>query len=142
MQEFKKLKIWQKAMEVTVDIYKITADYPKAELYGLVSQMRRSSVSIVSNIAEGAGRNNPKEFMQFLGYSQASATELETQLLVSSQVGFLDASTLCAIEGKIIEIQKMNRALQTAIGKTIYKKKSSAFVPHNIAQEQTNKQND
>ena len=109
-------------MEVTVDIYKITADYPKAELYGLVSQMRRSSVSIVSNIAEGAGRNNPKEFMQFLGYSQASATELETQLLVSTQVGFLDESAQCAIEAKIIEIQKMNRALQTAIGKTIYKK--------------------
>jgi four helix bundle protein len=139
MQEFKKLKIWQKAMEVTVDIYKITADYPKAEIYGLTSQMRRASVSIVSNIAEGAGRNNPKEFIQFLGYSQASATELETQLLVSSQVGFLNESIQCTIEAKIIEIQKMNRALQTSIRNAIYEKKSSAFIPKNNAQEQTNR---
>jgi four helix bundle protein len=142
VQEFKKLKIWQKAMEVTVDIYKITADYPKAELYGLISQMRRCSVSIVSNIAEGAGRDNPKEFIQFLGYSQASSTELETQLIVSSQVGILDESIQHSIVTKLIEIQKMNRALQTSIENSIYKKKSSAFIPQSNAQEETNKKND
>jgi four helix bundle protein len=135
MQEFKKLKIWQKAMEVTVDIYNITAGYPKAEIFGLVSQMRRSAVSVVSNVAEGAGRNNPKEFIQFLGYSQASALELETQLLVSMKVGYLDEIIHGTLETKILEIQKMNRALQNSIAKSINNKKKDAFIPKDISLE-------
>ena len=135
MQEFKKLKIWQKAMEVTVDIYNITAGYPKAEIFGLVSQMRRSAVSVVSNVAEGAGRNNPKEFIQFLGYSQASALELETQLLASMKVGYLDEIIHGTLETKILEIQKMNRALQNSIAKSINNKKKDAFIPKDISLE-------
>ncbi|MEN9638750.1 MAG: hypothetical protein RLZZ262_618 [Bacteroidota bacterium] len=122
MQEFKKLKIWQKAMELSVDIYNITSQYPKTEVFGLVSQMRRAAVSVVSNIAEGAGRNSPKEFIRFLSYAQASSTELETQLLLSTQVGLIELPAQKSIEEKLLEVQKMNRALQTKINQNISKK--------------------
>jgi four helix bundle protein len=79
MHQFKELKIWQKAIEVTVDVYKVTAKLPKEEIYGLTSQIRESAVSIPSNIAEGAGRNSKGEFNQFLGYSNGSSYELTTQ---------------------------------------------------------------
>lgn len=129
MQEFKKLKIWQKAMELSVEIYQITAHYPKTEVFGLTSQMRRAAVSMVSNIAEGAGRNNQKEFIQFLSYSHASTTELETQLMLSVHIGFIEPTVQKTIEDKILEVQKMNRALQTKIDQTIYKKKRDGFIP-------------
>jgi four helix bundle protein len=139
VQEFKKIKIWQKAMEVTVDIDIRTADYPKAETNGLISQMRRASVCTVSAIAEGAEKNNPNEFIQFPRNSQAISTELETQLLVSSRLGLLNESEQDAKEAKIFEIQKMNRAFQESNQNTIYKKKSSAFIPEKITQGQTNR---
>lgn len=129
MQEFKKLKIWQKAMELSVDIYHITANFPKTEVFGLTSQMRRAAVSMVSNIAEGAGRNNQKEFIQFLSYSHASSTELETQLMLSAHIGFIEPTVQKTIEDKLLEVQKMNRALQTTIGQTINKKKRDGFIP-------------
>jgi four helix bundle protein len=109
-------------MELSVDIYNITSQYPKTEVFGLVSQMRRAAVSVVSNIAEGAGRNSPKEFIRFLSYAQASSTELETQLLLSTQVGLIELPAQKSIEEKLLEVQKMNRALQTKINQNISKK--------------------
>jgi len=75
-----KLNVWKKAIHFVKRIYQITGEFPSEEKFGLVSQMRRSAISIASNISEGAGRNNKKEFNQFLGVAQGSASELETQL--------------------------------------------------------------
>jgi four helix bundle protein len=87
-QDFHELKVWQKAIEMTTCIYKLTQRFPKEEIYGLTSQMRRASVSVASNIAEGRGRLNRAEFRQFLGLSQGSVFELKTQLVVARNLGF------------------------------------------------------
>jgi four helix bundle protein len=86
-QDYHNLIVWQKAIELTVRIYKLTQSFPKHELYGLTSQMRRASVSVASNIAEGRGRLNHAEFRQFLGLAQGSMFELQTQLLVARRLG-------------------------------------------------------
>jgi len=82
-QDFHKLTVWQRAIDLTVCIYVLTQKFPKEETYGLVSQLRRASVSVASNIAEGRGRLNPGEFRQFLGVALGSTFEVQTQLLVA-----------------------------------------------------------
>ena len=89
MGTHKDLDVWQLSMEFVIDIYKLTSDSPKEEKHGLSSQMRRASVSIPSNIAEGAARKNTKEFIQFLYYSLGSAAEIETQLELSKRLNFV-----------------------------------------------------
>ena len=89
MHRYKELQIWQKTMDLSQRIYKETANFPTEEKFGLISQMRRSSVSIASNIAEGAGRNSDGEFNQFLGIAQGSAFELETQILIAGRLKFI-----------------------------------------------------
>ena len=86
MHNFQKLIIWKKAMNVTEDVYRLSAGFPKEEKYELTSQIRRSAISVPSNIAEGAGRNSDKEFRHFLGISSGSPNELLTQLLLSSRL--------------------------------------------------------
>ena len=95
------LKAWQEAMKLVKDIYSITASFPKEEIYGLTGQMRRAAVSVPSNIAEGAARIGPKEFMKFLSISRGSLSELETQLIISKELGYFD------LEEKIFE--KVNK---------------------------------
>ena len=112
MHKYKDLKIWTKAIDLVVDIYKATNEFPKEEKYGLISQMRRSAVSIPSNIAEGAGRNSDKEFVQFLAISHGSSYELETQLIVSERLNLLTNETTNDLCEKISEIQKMSYNLQ------------------------------
>jgi four helix bundle protein len=85
----KDLDVWKKAMDLAAQAYSLTARFPKEELYGLTSQMRRSAVSIPSNIAEGAARHSRKEFIQFLHIASGSVAELETQLLLAIQMGFI-----------------------------------------------------
>ena len=85
-----KLEAWKSAMALVKAIYQITGKFPKEELYGLTSQMRRAAVSIPSNLAEGAARTGKKEFAQFLSIAKGSLSELETQLLISAALGFLD----------------------------------------------------
>jgi four helix bundle protein len=94
----KDLEIWQLGIELVTRIYTMTSDFPKEELYGLISQMRRAAVSIPSNIAEGAARNSNKEFLQFLYISLASLSELETQLIISKNLMFLTDSKPESIE--------------------------------------------
>jgi len=101
----KNLIIWQKAMELVEDIYKDTSTFPKDEIYGLTSQMKRASISIPSNIAEGAARNSDKEFRQFLYISLGSLSEIETQILIANRLNFL---TECdTILKKIWNLKKM-----------------------------------
>ena len=85
----KDLEVWKKAMELAETMYAITSKFPKEEQYGLVSQIRRSAVSVPSNIAEGAARNSSKEFIQYLYITMGSLSELETQLLLAQRLNFL-----------------------------------------------------
>src|SRR5688572_26720461 len=94
MNNFKDLKIWQKSVDLAVRIYEITKAFPKDEMYGLTSQMRRSAVSISSNISEGSGRNTDKDFNYFLGISYGSSCELETQLIIAERVRLIDTLIL------------------------------------------------
>lgn len=118
MNNFKELKIWQEAIEVAVEIYKLTKSFPEDEKFGLVSQMKRSVISISSNIAEGAGRNNKKEFKQFLGIALASACELESQLIVSCKLELINEKELIKQTEKLHYIQNMTNKLINTINKT------------------------
>lgn len=99
------LNVWQKSIELVKDIYTITKTFPNYEKYGLCSQMQRAAVSVPSNIAEGAARNHDKEFMQFLYYSYGSLSELETQLIISYDLKYVQDNS--EILKKIDKIQKM-----------------------------------
>ena len=90
MHNYHELKIWQEGRKIVKKIYLLTADFPKEEIYGLSSQMRRAAISIPSNIAEGTGRNSEKEFQRFLDYAMGSLFELETQLILSSDLNFIN----------------------------------------------------
>ena len=92
MSDYQKLEAWRMAMGLVEEVYKGTRSFPKEELFGLTSQIRRAAVSIPSNIAEGASRAGSKEFLQFLHIARGSASELETQLLLAEKLGYLSAS--------------------------------------------------
>lgn len=108
-QDYHDLIVWQKALQLTVSIYKLTQPFPKSELYGLTSQMRRASVSVASNIAEGRGRLNAAEFRQFLGLAQGSIFELRTQLLVAKELGFVSSESFSGADALSSEVSKMLR---------------------------------
>lgn len=106
MHNFRKLEIWKDAMLLTTAVYKLTKDFPEEERYGLISQIRKSAVSIPSNIAEGAGRNTNGEFKQFLSIANASAFELETQLLIAINLAFITESSISPLIEQIHSICK------------------------------------
>ena len=118
MHRFEELKIWQKAMDITENCYRATESFPKEEKYGLTSQLRRSAVSIPSNIAEGAGRNTNGEFMQFLGIANGSSYELLTQLYLSKRLDLINEDQVRPIINEIREVAKMNYSLQRALKKS------------------------
>ncbi|MBM6498406.1 four helix bundle protein [Flavobacterium macrobrachii] len=103
---FKNLKIWILSMDIASDIHKIGLEFPKNEIYGLVSQMNRAAVSMPSNIAEGSNRSNI-HFKHFLNISLGSSFELQTQLLIANQNNYITTEKTIEIEDKIIEFQKM-----------------------------------
>jgi four helix bundle protein len=118
-QDYRDLIVWQKAIELTICIYKLTRRLPKDELYGLVSQMRRASVSVASNIAEGRGRLNPGEFRQFLGLAQGSIYELQTQLIVVRKLGLAQDEAIKEAERLSNEVSKMlGSFIQTLNGRS------------------------
>ncbi|MEO8157937.1 MAG: four helix bundle protein [Betaproteobacteria bacterium] len=100
------LLAWKSAMALVEDVYTLTGDFPKEEMYGLTSQMRRAAVSIPSNLTEGAARNGTKEFVQFLGVAKGSLIELETQLLISAELGYLSRD-----HGLFEEIEEVSRLI-------------------------------
>lgn len=107
MNNFRKLNIWKKAVQLATDIYISTYNYPREEQYGIVSQMRRSAISISSNVAEGSGRKSNKEFGRFLLIAYGSACELETQLIISKNLDFVDQKQFDQLFNQIEELQKM-----------------------------------
>jgi four helix bundle protein len=113
----KELKIWQKSIDLVVDVYKLTAAFPTEEKYGLISQVRKAAVSIPSNIAEGAGRNTDKDFSNFLGISNGSSYEVMTQLIVSQRLNLVSEEEVQPILNKLDEVQKMTYAFQKTLKK-------------------------
>ena len=107
MKDFKKQKVWEKSHKLTLEIYKVTMDFPRDELYGLTSQLRRSCASIPANIAEGCGRNSDADFSRFLQIAMGSAAELEYHLLLSHDLGILDDFNYEKLSKETVEIKQM-----------------------------------
>jgi four helix bundle protein len=107
------LNAWREAMTLVELVYRATADFPKEELYGLANQIRRSAISVPSNIAEGAARNSTREFLQFLGVSCGSLSELETQLELSTRLGYLATDTGAVHQAN--RVGRIVRALRASI---------------------------
>jgi four helix bundle protein len=106
-QSFRDLALWQRSMQLTLAIYKLTQVFPREEQFGLISQLRRAAVSIPSNVAEGQGRNNILEFRQFLGIARGSLCELQTQLEIARELGFGDQKLIDEAESLSHEVRKM-----------------------------------
>jgi four helix bundle protein len=117
MNRFKNLKVWQEAVDLAVDIYKATSNFPKEEKYSLISQMNRAVISVSSNIAEGAGRNSDKEFINFLSIAMGSTYELESQLIISEKLNFISKEQLEFLNSRILLIQNMIFKLQESLRK-------------------------
>ena len=115
--DYKQLKVWQKSMELTVNIYSIVRLLPAEEKYALSEQIRRAVLSIPSNIAEGSGRNTDKEFVQFLSISRGSLWELATQIEVCERLNYIDRQKTNEIMSQITEISKMINSLANSLQK-------------------------
>lgn len=116
MHRYKELKVWQKAIDLAVEVYKITEKLPKDERFGLISQMNRAVVSIPSNIAEGAGRNGKKEFNNFLGVALGSSFELDTQMVISNRLNYLNDEDFQNVEKELEHLQNMIVKLKMSLG--------------------------
>ncbi len=115
--DHEKLDVWKKSMRLVTEIYQISQKFPKEEIYGLTSQMRRSAISIPSNIAEGKGRHTNPEFCQFLIHARGSLLELETQLQIACNLGYLESQKSDDLKVKTVEIGKMLNGLIKSIGR-------------------------
>ncbi|MFA6533877.1 MAG: four helix bundle protein [Patescibacteria group bacterium] len=107
IQSYKDLIVWQKGFQLVIAVYRLTKEFPKTELFGLTSQMRRAAVSVASNIAEGYSRRSDKEFNRFLLIAIGSASELETQLLVAKELGLSSVDSFVESEKLIKESMKL-----------------------------------
>jgi four helix bundle protein len=111
MKDFKKLHVWQRAHKVTLMVYRATLKFPKSETYALVGQMRRSSSSIATNIAEGCGRNGDAELGRFLIIAMGSASELEYQLLLARDLGYFQDAEYDEVQQELLPLRKMLNVL-------------------------------
>ena len=112
---FKNLNIWKLALELANEVYNLTDQFPKNEEFGLKSQLRRCSVSVASNIAEGSSRSSNKDFNRFLEISLGSLYELQTQIIISSNRNYFELEKLNIIENKITELQRMISGFQKTL---------------------------
>jgi four helix bundle protein len=115
MQDFRNLKVWQRAHRLTLDVYRTTEKFPVQEQYGLTSQMRRSAASIATNLAEGCGRYGDAELVRFAQISMGSASELEYQLILARDLGYLTDEDFEPVRQEIIEVKRMLGALITRL---------------------------
>lgn len=116
MHNFKNLIIWQKSMDLVTDIYLLSNQYPKNEIFGLTSQARRASVSIPLNISEGSAKSSNKDFSRFLEMSIGSSNELETSLIIARNLKFIEDNTLAEYQKKITELRKMIFKFKESLG--------------------------
>jgi four helix bundle protein len=110
MRNFRDLQIWERSHGFTLAIYRVTQAFPKAEIYGLMSQMRRSASSIPTNIAEGCGRSTEKDFARFLDNAMGSASELEYQLILARDLEYIAQDTYEKTNNELVEIKRMLNA--------------------------------
>ena len=115
LQNYQDLGVWQKAMQLAEDCYTVTRRFPKEELFGLTSQIRRAAVSVPANIAEGQGRQYTKEFLNHLSIARGSLKELETHLILGQRVGLLEPSALKQLLAQADEISRMMSGLRKAL---------------------------
>ena len=115
-QDYKDLIVWQKAIDLTLLIYKLTQEFPKSEIYGLTSQMRRASISVASNIAEGYGKSSKGEYLLYLGHARGSNFEVQTQLVLAEELGFGSATARCAVDNLSQEVSRMLVSLMRKLG--------------------------
>ena len=111
MKSYKELGVWRKAVSLALDGYKLTSHFPDSEKFGLTSQIRRAATSIPANIAEGWGRGSTKEYVQFLLVARGSLMELETHLIISHNLQYLNDAQLTAAQAQIEEVGKMLNGL-------------------------------
>jgi four helix bundle protein len=116
MHNFRELKIWQRSMNLAERVYKIIADFPKEERYGLTAQIKSCTVSIPSNISEGAGRATQKQFKYFLEISMGSCNELQTQLELSKRFNYLTQELADEIIDEVFQVYKMTLAFYHSLG--------------------------
>ena len=116
VQSFRDLQVWQRAVQLSVALYRLTKEFPREEIYGLSSQIRRSAVSVPSNIAEGQGRLGTGEFKQFLGIARGSNFEVQTHLEIARALGFGDSKLLDETEGLSHEVGKMIHGILESLG--------------------------
>jgi len=114
-QSFKDLSVWQRAVQLTLEIYKLTGAFPDSERFGLTNQLRRASVSVASNIAEGYGRATKGEYVQFLGHARGSVSEVETQLVIARALIFGAKQKLDSAESLCSEVGRMLRAMMKSL---------------------------
>jgi four helix bundle protein len=111
VESYRNLIVWQRSIQMTVATYKLTQGFPREEMFGLTSQLRRAAVSVASNIAEGYGRMSQGEYKQFLGMARGSNLEVQTQLFIAGELGYGNAQTLKQAEGLSMEVGKMLNAV-------------------------------
>ena len=111
VKDFRELKVWQKAHELTLVVYQLTATFPREELYGLTTQLRRSSSSIAANLAEGCGRNGDAEFARFCSFAMGSASELEYHLLLARDLKLIQPKKYEELASRATELKRMLTAL-------------------------------
>ncbi len=115
MHNFEKLKVWQKAMDLTVDVYQVSRLLPKEEKFNLIHQIKKCAVSIPSNIAEGSGRNSNNEFIHYLGIANGSTFELITQLILAKRLNLINEEVIQPFINNLVEISNMNFSLQKTL---------------------------
>ena len=115
MHNYNNLQIWQQAMDLVEEIYKLTASFPIEEKFGLVSQMTRAAVSIPSNIAEGAGRNSDKDFAHFISIAIGSLYELNTQIILSERLGYINQSQSQELQKKLDNLQRKSVSFKSKL---------------------------
>ena len=115
MKDFKELKVWHKAYDLALRVYEASRSFPREEMYGLTSQLRRSAVSIGANIAEGCGRRSDGELVRFLQIARGSSSEVEHHLLLARDLKFLQAATHQDIEKRLQEVQRMLTSLVSSV---------------------------
>ncbi len=111
MEDFKNLVVWAKAHQLALSVYQLTRTFPREEMFGITSQVRRASASIGANIAEGCGRRSDGEFRRFLQIARGSASELECHLLLAKDLDFMTAEQFEVLEAKVLEVQRMLASL-------------------------------
>ena len=111
MQDYRNLKVWQTAHEVTLDVYKVTKSFPQSEIYGLTSQLRRATASVPENIAEGCGRGSDADFARFLHIAMGSTNELEYELLLAKDLSYISEVEYVAINNSVREEKQMLTSL-------------------------------